>query len=117
MTYIPKQTKLTRDRLEAKLETGLIEKLERYCKYLESDRDYVVGQALEIAFKRDKAFTEWLKSREADQPAEIPTAVEWPQERKVVKRGSANSADGTGNSGGQAAASELGAGVTPRCKP
>ena len=65
MTYIPKQTKLTKERIEAKLETGLVEELTLYCEYLESDRDYVVSQALEIAFRKDKAFTVWLKSRPA----------------------------------------------------
>ncbi|MBK7929289.1 MAG: hypothetical protein IPJ98_17975 [Bryobacterales bacterium] len=59
-TYIPKQTKLTRDRVEVKLETGLAQKLERYCEYLESDRDYIISQALEIAFKKDRGFDEWL---------------------------------------------------------
>ena len=50
--------KLTKERIEAKLETGLIEELSLYCEYLESDRDYVVSQALEIAFRKDKGFTE-----------------------------------------------------------
>jgi hypothetical protein len=63
MTYIPKQTKLTRERIEAKLETSLVEELALYCEYLESDRDYVVGQALEIAFRKDKGFAEWRKSQ------------------------------------------------------
>lgn len=63
MTYIPKQTKLTRERLEAKIETGLLEELTLYCEYLESDRDYVVGQALEIAFRKDKGFAEWRSAR------------------------------------------------------
>jgi hypothetical protein len=67
--YIPKQTKLTRERVEAKLEVSLIRKLERYCAYLDSDRDYIISQALEIAFKRDRGFEEWLASRSASGPA------------------------------------------------
>ena len=59
-SYIPKQTKFTRERVEAKLETGLAKKLDRYCAYLDSDRDYVISQALEIAFKKDKDFEAWL---------------------------------------------------------
>ena len=59
-TYIAKQTKVTRERLEAKLETELIQRLEKYCQYLESDRDYVISQALEIALKKDKGFTAWM---------------------------------------------------------
>ena len=81
MTYIPKQTKLTRERVEAKLEIGLIRTLESYCEYLESDRDYVISQALEIAFKKDKGFAEWLTSRPAETPAE-PMAEEDAQQEK-----------------------------------
>ena len=62
MTYIPKQTKLAKERVEAKLDVRLVETLGRYCEYLDSDRDYIIGQALEIAFRKDKGFTEWLES-------------------------------------------------------
>jgi hypothetical protein len=31
---------------------------------LESDRDYVISQALEIAFKTAKSFGQWLVSEE-----------------------------------------------------
>jgi hypothetical protein len=58
--YIAKQPKHTRERIEAKLDERLVRKLEKYCQYLESDRDYVVSQALEIAFRKDKGFGEWL---------------------------------------------------------
>jgi hypothetical protein len=61
-SYIPKQPKLIRERVEAKLERSLVRKLEKYSEYLNSDRDYIVSQALEIAFRKDKGFTDWLKS-------------------------------------------------------
>lgn len=67
-TYIPKQPKQNRDRVEAKLDRELIRTLERYCQYLDSDRDYVIGKALEIAFKKDKAFAEWLEAQATDAP-------------------------------------------------
>ncbi len=63
MTYMPKQVKPDRERLELKLERALIRKLESYCEFLDSDRDYVISQALEIAFQKDKGFGEWLKTR------------------------------------------------------
>lgn len=68
MSYIPKQLKQVRERVEVKLIAETVRGLEQYCKYLDSDRDYVVGQALDIAFAKDKAFQEWLKSH-----PEIPT--------------------------------------------
>ena len=58
--YITKQMKPIRERIEAKLDRELITQLERYCEYLESDRDYVIAQALAIAFRKDKAFRAWL---------------------------------------------------------
>ena len=60
-TYIAKQPKYARERIEAKLDERLARKLENYCQYLESDRDYVISQALEIAFRKDKGFAEWLE--------------------------------------------------------
>jgi hypothetical protein len=69
-TYMPKQPKQIRERIEAKLERALVVKLERYCEYLESDRDYVIAQALTIVFKRDRAFGEWLESQTPAEPGE-----------------------------------------------
>ena len=76
MTYIPKQTKLTRERVEAKLDVALIEELELYCRYLESDRDYVVSQALELVFRKDKGFRHWLSNRPTTGNAPGNTAAE-----------------------------------------
>jgi predicted transcriptional regulator len=64
-SYIEKQTKLVRERVEAKLEQSLMQKLEQYCEYLDSDRDYVISQALAIDFEKDKGFGEWLRSQAA----------------------------------------------------
>jgi hypothetical protein len=72
-SYIPKQAKQTRERLEAKLDSRLLRKLESYCEYLESDRDYVLSQALELVFHKDKGFAAWLSSREP-KPFLKPTA-------------------------------------------
>jgi hypothetical protein len=66
--YIAKQPKQTRERIEAKLEVTLIRKLESYCQYLDSDRDYVVSQALDMVFRKDKGFAEWLASQGATVP-------------------------------------------------
>ncbi len=71
-SYIPRQPKQLRDRLEFKLERSLIQKLERYCQYMESDRDYVVTSILQIVFKKDKGFAEWLGSQDVAIPASTP---------------------------------------------
>jgi hypothetical protein len=83
-TYIPKQPKQNRDRVEAKLDRELIRTLERYCQYLDSDRDYVIGKALEIAFKKDKAFADWLESQPADGKANPVDSEGAKRERKTT---------------------------------
>jgi hypothetical protein len=83
-SYIPKQPKQNRDRVEAKLDRELIRTLERYCQYLDSDRDYVIGKALEIAFKKDKAFAEWLGSHAATGPVSTAEPQAGKPERKTA---------------------------------
>ena len=70
-TYIPKQIKPVRERLEAKLDQDLLRELEEYCQYLDGDRDYVIAQALLIAFRKDKGFAEW-RIRMADIEEGMP---------------------------------------------
>ena len=79
--YIPKQPKHQRERVEAKLDERLVRKLEKYCKYLDSDRDYVLSQALEIAFKKDKAFGEWLAGHGTPVQTQLPEAK--PREKQA----------------------------------
>ena len=58
---IPKQQKPTKERMDVKLERSVLERLDLYCQYMESDRDYVIGTVLHIVFKKDKGFAEWLR--------------------------------------------------------
>lgn len=67
---IPRQSKPTRERVDLKLERSLLQKLERYCQYMESDRDYVISCILQIVFRKDKGFAEWLRSQDQIIPAE-----------------------------------------------
>jgi bacterioferritin (cytochrome b1) len=75
-SYITKQPKHVKERVETKLDERLIRKLERYCQYLDSDRDYVISQLLEIAFKKDKGFAEWLTSQDAALPSSRPSGAQ-----------------------------------------
>src|SRR3989442_11613296 len=69
-SYIPKQIKPIRERIEAKLDRELIGELEQYCQYLESDRDYVIAQALSVAFRKDKGFAEWQRNHSIERSEE-----------------------------------------------
>ena len=79
--YIPKQPKQTKERLETKLDQKLLQKLEKYCQFLESDRDYVISQVLELAFKKDQDFVEWLGFRPNDRSEEVVQSTR-PEMRK-----------------------------------
>lgn len=68
--FIPKQTKQVKERLEVKVDTRLIARLDKYCEYLESDRDYVLSQALGLIFRKDKAFQVWLTEKDPRKVAE-----------------------------------------------
>ena len=48
-----------------KLERSLLERLDRYCQYLDSDRDYVVSCLLQVVFRKDKGFAEWCAGHAA----------------------------------------------------
>ena len=69
-SYIPKQIKPIRERVEAKLDRELVARLEQYCEYLQSDRDYVIAEVLSVAFRKDKGFAEWQQTHPL-QPAGI----------------------------------------------
>ncbi len=59
---IPKQPKKERDQISIKLDRDVLEDLERYCRYLESSRDYVIGQSLAFIFRRDREFQTWIEN-------------------------------------------------------
>ncbi len=97
MTYIPRQTKLNKERIETKLETGLIEELTLYCDYLDSDRDYVISQSLEIAFRKDRGFAEWRQSRtvaDGESSGSDRQRIKTPRVRGGVSAETASSAAG-----------------------
>ena len=74
-TYVPKQIKPIRERVEAKLDRELIVQLERYCEYLDSDRDYIIAQALTVAFRKDKGFAEWQQAHPMPQAGSEATGA------------------------------------------
>lgn len=59
---IPKQQRPVKERVDLKLDRTLLQTLDQYCRYLESDRDYAVGNVLLLAFKKDKGFAAWRTS-------------------------------------------------------
>jgi hypothetical protein len=73
MPKIQPQPKVVRDRVEIKLDRDLAQELDRYCKFIQSDRDYVVGQVLKLVFAKDREFREWSATKPPLTPAGTET--------------------------------------------
>ena len=71
-TYIPKQPKQTRERLEVKIDRKVISDLDAYCRFKDSERDWVVTQILAFIFKKDREFADWLGKQ--PETLKAPTA-------------------------------------------
>lgn len=99
MPLIPQQIKKERGHLQIRIDVDVLGDLESYCRFIHSSRDFVVENALQYLFKKDREFQEWLaaghatgeaaaranplsKSREAMPPA--------PHERTTSKAGEDN---------------------------
>ncbi len=68
---IPKQHKPTKEKIDIKLEQSIVDQLDRYCQYMESDRDYVIGTILQVVFKKDKGFAEWSRLHDPVADADV----------------------------------------------
>ena len=56
MSFIPKQDKTPKTRINVHLRQDVAEQAKRYAEYLDSDLDHVVEQLFLKAFKADKEF-------------------------------------------------------------
>ena len=74
-SYIPKQPKRERDQIAIKLDRDVLRKLELYGRYLESSRVYIISAALDLVFRKDKAFAAWLETEDSEADAERSTAT------------------------------------------
>ena len=75
-SFIPKQPKKDRDQITIKLDRDVLQNLERYCRYLDSSRDYVINQCLVFIFRKDRQFHQWAATNgpvPQDSPAKVAT--------------------------------------------
>ena len=64
MPIIPAQPHVEhKDTLSLRLEHEVHERLKQYAEFIQSPKDYVIGQALRRLFRKDKDFTVWVESR------------------------------------------------------
>ncbi|MBV8894234.1 MAG: hypothetical protein JO266_20060 [Acidobacteria bacterium] len=73
MSFIPKQDKTPKTRINVQLRQDVAEQAKHYAAYLESDLDHVVEQLFLKAFKSDKAFQKTACAGTA-QPTPVPVS-------------------------------------------
>src|SRR5579862_5568848 len=94
MSIIPAQPQVEpKDTLSLRLDRVLHERLKRYCEFIQSPKDYVIGQALRQLFRKDREFAAWSESAANEKPPagksdpssapSVPTAS--PQRARVEK--------------------------------
>ena len=71
MSFIPKQDKTPKTRMNVHLRADVAEQAKRYAEYLDSDLDHVVEQLLLKAFKADKDFQKRTDA-ETVRPQRLP---------------------------------------------
>jgi len=72
MPLIPAQLIVDKDTLSLRLDRDVHERLKQYAAFIQSPKDYVIGQALRRLFDKDHEFTEWLKTHEPATSAAGP---------------------------------------------
>jgi hypothetical protein len=65
MALIPAQPIVDKETLSLRLERVVHERLKQYAAFIQSPKDYVIGQALRRLFEKDHEFTEWLKTHDS----------------------------------------------------
>jgi len=49
--------------------------LDQYGRFIEDSRDYIIDQALDLAFKKDKDFLQWLEQKRAPKKEGMPSST------------------------------------------
>jgi predicted transcriptional regulator len=83
MPLIPAQPIVEKETLSLRLERVLHERLKQYAAFIQSPKDYVIGQALRRLFDKDHEFAEWLKTHETAAPTAGPLESEVGEDRSA----------------------------------
>jgi hypothetical protein len=60
-SFIPQRIKLAKQQITVKLYQDQLAMLDKYGRFIDDSRDYIISQALELVFKRDKEFARWIE--------------------------------------------------------
>src|SRR5260370_24010912 len=70
-SYIAQRVKRAKQQITVKLFQDQLAMLDNYGRFIDDSRDYIISQALDLVFKRDKDFGRWLQQqRNANSAAE-----------------------------------------------
>ena len=69
-SYIPHRIKRAKQQITVKLYQDRLAMLDQYGRFIEDSRDYIIDQALDLVFKKDKDFLEWLEQQSAIEQGE-----------------------------------------------
>jgi hypothetical protein len=70
-SFIPQRIKRAKQQITVKLYQDQLALLDSYGQFIDDSRDYIISQALELVFKRDKEFARWVEQqRKANNNAE-----------------------------------------------
>ena len=70
-SYIPQRVKRAKQQITVKLYQDQLAMLDKYGRFIDDSRDYIISQALELVFNRDKEFARWVEQdRNAGSNAE-----------------------------------------------
>ena len=62
-SYIPQRVKRAKQQITVKLYHDQLEMLDRYGRFIDDSREYIISQALDLVFKKDKEFARWLEEQ------------------------------------------------------
>ena len=60
-SFIPQRIKRAKQQITVKLYQDQLAMLDKYGRFIDDSWDYIIGQALELVFKRDKEFARWVE--------------------------------------------------------
>jgi hypothetical protein len=72
--YIPQRIKRAKQQITVKLYQDRLAMLDQYGRFIEDSRDYIIDQALDLVFKKDKDFLQWLEQQSPIEQGEDQTA-------------------------------------------
>lgn len=72
--YIPQRVKRAKQQITVKLYQDRLAMLDQYGRFIEDSRDYIIDQALDLVFKKDRDFLQWLEQQSRIEPGESQPA-------------------------------------------